>query len=505
MPEPGTNVGVNPEGSGESEAEGIDIEQARELAGFVLHAARRRPRLAIAVFLVVAGLGLTVASTMPKTYSSQVKLLAQRSSAMHIIGGALPQMDAVDNPIKDISAMIMRRDKLIALVKEANLLQRVAETRPRALRFKDRVMAALFGAPSEDDQELNLVRSLEKRLDVAVDDPTSTVVITVDWTNPRLAYDLVTLVEKNFLEARYDTNVEVINDSMAVLDDHAKNELAKVDEALSTYQQVVGDWETKRARSAAAKAATRNLASVGQRSDVATVASARPDADLAKDLEEKRLQIRSAEDVRDRRIEASRQQLAQAELTLTPMHPMVVALQQQLDAMSLPSADYLQLKSDERALMAKIASLSVPATALPAVPHPWAAPSSDAGTEGPSLPIIAPDLDRDGQLQLAQSKLQAAIGGYEAALNRVDAAKVELDITRAAYKHQYMVVTPAELPTAPKKATTQLIGIGALVGGAILALLLATVADLLGGLLLESWQVRRKLRLDVLCELDEPV
>jgi uncharacterized protein involved in exopolysaccharide biosynthesis len=113
-------------------------------------------------------------------------------------------------------------------------------------------------------------------------------------------------------------------------------------------------------------------------------------------------------------------------------------------------------------------------------------------------------LDRDGQLQLAESKLASAIRGYEDALGRLDGAKVELEITRAAYKHQYTVVTPAELPNRPTKPTRQLVATGSLVGATILAILLATISDMLAGRILESWQIRRALKLDVLGELDKP-
>jgi uncharacterized protein involved in exopolysaccharide biosynthesis len=503
MAEQGPNEGIHPGASGEDAGEGIDIEEARELVGFVLHSARRRPRLALLTFMVVAGLGLTVAVTMPLTYSSQVKLLAQRSSAMHIIGGALPQMDAVDNPIKNVSAMIMRRDKLVALVKDANLVQRFVQTRPAALRLKDRIVAALFGQPSEQDMVLGMVRTLEKTLDVTTDDLTSTVVITVEWSNAQLAYDLVTLVQKNFLEARYDSDVEMVTDSIAVLEDHAKNELADVDAELANYQKVVGDWETKRAVRSVSATAPPRIFVPGPRVDVAGVPSARPDPDLAKALEEKRLQIRSAEEAHQRAIESLREQLAQAQAVLTPMHPTVIALQQQLEAMNEPSAEYLELKNEARALMAELAAPNPSAPSLP-VSHLSVIASTDGGPQPTVAPLSAADLDRDGQLQLAQSRLQSASRAYEEALTRLDAAKVELDITHAAYKHQYTVVTPAELPKGPKKPTAQLLALGSIVGGAILGLLLTAVADILGGLILEGWQVRRKLKLDILADLDRP-
>jgi len=81
---------------------------------------------------------------------------------------------------------------------------------------------------------------------------------------------------------------------------------------------------------------------------------------------------------------------------------------------------------------------------------------------------------------------------------------VELDITRTLYKHRYIVVTPAELPNKPKKATAQRIGVGSMVGAALLAIVLSALADLVGGLILESWQVRRRLKIEVLGELDRP-
>jgi uncharacterized protein involved in exopolysaccharide biosynthesis len=118
-----------------------------------------------------------------------------------------------------------------------------------------------------------------------------------------------------------------------------------------------------------------------------------------------------------------------------------------------------------------------------------------------ALPAVA--LERDGTLQLAQSKLAGAIRAYEDAMARIDAAKVELDITEAAYKHRYTVVSPAELPKKPKKATARLVGAGSVLGAALLAVLLAAVLDVLAGLILESWQVRRGLKLEVLGEIEQ--
>ncbi len=489
----------------EAEGEGIDVDRIREMVAFVLHAARRRPKLTAITFGVVAALGVTVAIVMPRAYVAQVKLLAQRSSTIRTLTSSNPQMDAVDNPTKNAAAMIQRRDNLVTLVKEADLVHRFEATRSPALRLKDRVSAALFGAPSAEDKQLSLVFTLEHKLDVTADE--NSVDISVEWSNPKIAYDLVTLVQKNFLEARYDNDVAAVNESIAVLEEHAKNELTHVDAELTEYQKVVA---TTAAKTVMPPTATpRGTYVLGPRIAGVAPIVVMPDPELAKALEEKRAQIRSLEEGQRHTLETLRTQLLQAQATLTPMHPAVIALQQQIDTASQPSPGLVQARSEERDLMAQIvpprpaASPSAPQAGTgPGVRPSTSAAEADASTPDslPALPLN--QLDRDGRLQLAQSKLASAIRSYQDALARIDAARVELDITETAYKHRYTVVSPAEVPAKPKKATAQLVGVGSILGGALLAILLAAALDMAGGLILESWQVKRRLRLEVLGEFD---
>jgi uncharacterized protein involved in exopolysaccharide biosynthesis len=513
-PHAATEAGSDEEGSG-----GVNIDQIREIAGFVLRAPRRRPKLVLCVFLLVATLGVLIGLAMPKTYNSQVKLLAQRSAIRAIAG----QTNGVeDNPTKNVSDMIMRRDNLVALAKEANLVNRNAESRSKILKFKDRVMEKLFGAPSEADLLDGMVATLALKLEVKVTED-SEVVISIDWSDPKLAYDLVTLVQKNFLEARYDSDVAVINDSIQVLEEHAKSELARVDKELDDYAKIVATRAPKTPPPAAAPVV---VPAAGGRTIVirpAATGAAPPaaivDPELAKELEDKRAQMRALEEARQRMLDNLNQQLAQAQLTLTPMHPTVIGLQQQIAQLQEPSPELLQLRSEVRALMAQIAGPLTAANAAPAptaatsivrmLPPPrplMAAATEDAGSAASADPImIAPaNTDRDGPLQLAQSELELAIRSYEDALMRLDASKVELDITGAAYKHRYTVVTPAELPRAPKKSLGRIIEVASVVGGLLLALLFATGLDILGGVILETWQVRRRLKLDLLSELENP-
>ena len=507
MVEQGSPNGFEREGAEDGESEGLDLERIRETVGFVLHASARRPKLTALTFLTVAALGIAVATVMPRTYSATVKILAQRVSAIRTLTSPNPGLD--DNPTKNVAAMITRRDNLLALVKEANLVQRHRETRSAFLKLKDRVFAKFMGTASDEDMQVALAQTLESRLDVTTPDDTS-LSISVEWSNPQLAYDLVTLVEKNFLEARYDGDVAVVTESIAVLEEHAKNELTHVDAELENYQKVIAERGVKQPSMAptAPHSRLRPLAFSARPS--ASSAGPEQDPNVAKQLEDARARLRLLEEEQQRAIDEARQRLTQAQLTLTPMHPTVIALQQQLDTVSQPSAALTELRDQERALMAQIAPpRPAPSAAValrPSLPTLVPDPSASAADSAQPDGLLPPPVfdDRDGVLQLAQSRLGSAIRSYEDAMGSVDRAKVELDVTRAAYKYRYTVVTPAEVPRHPKKATANIVAVGSVLGGALLALLLAAAADMAGGIVLEPWQVRRRLKIDVLGELDIP-
>ncbi|MGD0529849.1 MAG: hypothetical protein ABSE49_32235, partial [Polyangiaceae bacterium] len=218
----------------EDEDEGLDFERVKETLGFVLRAPRRRPKLAAGAFVVVAALGVTAAFTMPRTYNAEVKLLAQANLVVPALsnpGRAVPR-DA-DSPTKNVADQILRRDNLIALARETNLVERYYAARSPALKFKDRLLG---GAGSEDDKLQAVVATLETK--VTVDIKENNVIIGVDWYDPQMTYDLVTTVQKNFQSAQYDDDVAMISDAIAVLEEHAKAEATEVDSALVEYQKL---------------------------------------------------------------------------------------------------------------------------------------------------------------------------------------------------------------------------------------------------------------------------
>ena len=89
------HAGTEREVADDGESDGLDFEHLRELTGFILRSTRRRTKLASLTFVTVAAIGITIATTMPQTYSAQVKLLAQRSSTIRMLSSQNQQMEDV--------------------------------------------------------------------------------------------------------------------------------------------------------------------------------------------------------------------------------------------------------------------------------------------------------------------------------------------------------------------------------------------------------------------------
>jgi uncharacterized protein involved in exopolysaccharide biosynthesis len=493
------NPNLDVEGGESTEDESFDVAIVFEILGFIWRAGLRRPLLAIGVFVVVATAGVSVATNIPKIYNAQVKLLVQRDLVTPALSNPGAIRHEADNPARNVSDMIMRRDNLVALVKETNLVDRWAASRPWGSRWKDRVYEALGAVqPSDEDRVTMLAQTLEKRLVVTSDE--STLTISVDWQDPHIAYELVTLVQKNFIESRYDAAVTAIQDAIEVLEGHAKVEGEQVDRDLAAYQATI-DAQNAPALAPPPPSDEPKSLPVAAVSPTSTRASAAPpDPDLQRALEEKQRQIRVLEEQSDRELESLKQQLLQAQLTLTAQHPTVIALQQRLDTLSKGSPELLMLKSEERALLAQMAVASALSTsAAPAVrfgaPHVLP-PASDKGDKFRV---------EDPRSATARVQLESSMRRYQDVIARLDSARLELDITRTTYQYRYSVITPAEVPRGPKKRTSFMVGVGSVVAGLLLGFLVAAGADFKSGLLLETWQVRRRLKLDVLSELDLPL
>jgi hypothetical protein len=91
---------------------------------------------------------------------------------------------------------------------------------------------------------------------------------------------------------------------------------------------------------------------------------------------------------------------------------------------------------------------------------------------------------------------------HEVADEATDRENVLVDVTRRQARDRFSLAMPAEVPTRPTKPIAQLVAVGSVVAAALLSLLLASALDLPRRKILESWQVRRRLKIDSLGELE---
>jgi len=508
----GADAELPVEGSGEEGEFGLP--QAKQLATFFVRAPRRHPGLAAVTLVVTVALGVAAALFWPRSYDCDVRILAQHQLVLPALDNPNRQVPReADAPTKNAADAILQHDNLVAMIKELDLAARWQATRQPALRLKDAVLS--FGASSkrtEAEQTRDMIDLVRKRLSVSTDE--SSITIAVSWPDRQIGFEIVSFLQKNFLEARYDSNVNVIVEAIHILEERAKPQAAEVDAALADLTKV----ENERRQSlvgvrGSPVADTRQRGGRAPRAPAAvgafTQSTAGADADVARQLEDVRSRIRSITQERDRELMEAHRQLADARATLGPMHPTVVALNEKIAQLEAPPAELQALEQRERQLVAALAapaaSTAAPLpVAPPTVPAPLVVATPTPAPASSTSPSIAESLRDDPQVALASSRLQAASAKYNELLSRIEAANIELEVTRAAFKYQYTVVRPPEIARQPSKPNVPLVLFVTLLAAPLLGMLVAGIRDLVRGRFIEPWQVERHLNLPLLGELNPP-
>jgi uncharacterized protein involved in exopolysaccharide biosynthesis len=467
----------------------FDYELIRDYLGFALRSFRRHRVLAVGSFLAVVVVSALALAALPKTYHTETKILAERNQVMPALGNpsrAIPQ-DA-DAPTRAASEIILRRDNLVALIKQTDLLDQWDATRAPASRAKDAALRLFQGAPDDEARIDALAGLLEKRLKVETGE--GTVTIGIDWPNAQMAFRLVEAAQQNFLEARHAMEVSTIAEAISILEGHAAN----------VRESIYGELEElKRLREAHAK----NLPiSVIVRTP-AQAGRSQAEQDLAQVrvmLVAKRRAIADLEDFRARRLQELQSQLAEQKTTYAAAHPIVVNTEQQISALGRESPQIAQLRREEQELLRDYArqggkqdELNGTAAPLPRLPE---------GVR--DVKHAAPDPQDDEATDYEKTRLRIAVNKYEELLGRIEAARIELDTARAAFKYRYSIVRPAQVPKHAEKPNPVVMILGGVMGGFLLALCLCLLKDVARGRFVERWQIERWLKVPVLAEVDRP-
>src|SRR5438094_2779722 len=382
-----------------------------DMIRLALASAQRHARLIAAFFLLGVGgsIGYLVICT-PK-YRVETTVLTQRAQAL-----PSPIRSTVqDDPTHSANELVHRRENVLALIQQANLYSPAAgppvgETRPPLLaRF-----VGLVSDESADRDPLDgLVKRLDKALVVTTND--ATITISIDWPDPSQAYHLVETATENFLETRHIQEITAIDEVVSMLKGRAAALRDQLDRVTEEAQRQGARQETGSSPAQTSVAATTQSGGVETVRRMAMV-------------ESKERAIQDVEELRRRQLADLQAQLDQRRAVFTDAYPAVIALRQDIEALSHDSPQIVKLRGEHQKLqqeyLARLARRrSVPPSTRPRM-------SQQTGSIG----VEQNEAVRDARFQ------------YQQVVARLNSAQLELDAARVAFKYRYSVIWPAEVP-----------------------------------------------------------
>ena len=488
---PDQNAKQHPPSAEGEPADLFDWALLRDYAGFVVGAVLRHRILVAAVVLVTVATAYGAAAMWPRTWHVESRLLGQRNLIIATLGNpgrAIPWDQ--DAPTRAARETVLRRDNLLSLIKQANLIERWDQTRAPILRFKDSLQG-LFRHPLTDEQKVDMmVGLLEKRLMVSTDD--GTVTLGVDWADGQTAYQIVEAAQQNFLETRHVDEISAITDAISILESHAETVRQNMKEALEELdrmqQPAVGSGgQVTGSRAQPVRAAPRALLD-GDGVNEQQVNQ------LRFQLESKRRAISDLEQFRTRRLVELNDQLAEKRVIYSDQHPEVLDIRERIRTLKEDSPQMVSLKRDVEELEKQYADRE--SRLKPSVPPG----RRTVDTVTSQVTPAGARTEDSPEFEYARGQLRLFMSQYQELTNRADAARIELDTARAAFKYRFKVVRPAQVPNAPTKPNVMAIVLAGVVASMILAVVAAVLTDLRNGLIVERWQVERILGLPVLAD-----
>jgi len=498
---PGGARGGSSGGGGGGRNRGDDEEDGPNIAlgaraSEAARSAKRRKGLSFVVVMICGALTVLAAIFAPRTYEVEARVLVQRTTA--ITGQANQQQymtpEEQRNIAKEYEEQVMSHDNVLAIVRQKDLVNRWDDMRQPHRRLIDKINRKLGKpAPTDDEKFEALVNNIRSRMKVWVD--ATTVTIKLDWSEPEAARDIVDAAVKNFLEARFQSEVGVIPERLKILEagvtqahkdlETSANELVRLqrlNDPNKKVQVVIPQLPTG--------------VHTGPRIDDTQIDPAQKAR-----LDNVRQQIAVLQEAKLRRVAELNQELIQKRQTLAEGHPDIIALKQTIAATEADPPQLAKLRAEERQILDEIAQkqktdaasrAAAEANAPKPKPVAVAVPKPDA-------PPVQPDVvaGQAKNVQDAQVLFDAVTKKYTDLVNQLDAARIEMKTAEAAFKQRYKVTHPAEVPAGPKRPVA-LIAIAIGVLSTIAAVLLvAALADRFSGIFFEPRDVRDRLGLPV--------
>lgn len=476
---PGRGGGGGRRGGGrqDDEEQTSLMDRARDAA----KAAGRRKALTAFVSTICLAMTVVAAIFAPKSYEVEGKVLVTRAT---LIGAAAAYVSPEEQKAtaKQFEEQVKSRDNILALIKQAQLVERWDSMRQPHRRIMDQLGSKLGGTPFTDEQKFDaLMKTLDAKLRVNVDD--ATVSIFVEWSDPTAARDIVANAIKNFQDARYGVEIGAINEQLKILESNvarAQGEVAAAATELAIRQREINT--TKAPDATVQKYISR-----------AAAAPPPPGADpaLVKKLEQIRGEKQALEDQRAQRVGQLKNQLQELQQQYADGHPSVKAMKDSIRAAEADPPALSALKTQEADVLAQIEAQKNAA--------PKEAPKPTGGQV--ALPVVAA-VDagipaRPKSISDVQAEFDTARNKYDQLTTKLEAARIQAQSEEAGFKRRYSVTRPAELPPGPKRPSGLIAALLGLALTVLAALATAAIADRFSGIFFEPRHVRDRLGIPV--------
>jgi uncharacterized protein involved in exopolysaccharide biosynthesis len=472
---------------------GIDAETVRSYVSYAKRALRLHR--VVATLVVVVGCTLTVLALryLPRTFSCKTVLMAQGSQVL--------DRNSMGSPLDGAVNLIMRHENLENIIRDIDLEKKFEQRRPPLLRFKDEMLARMFGPPNETVKTAILVGTLESRLGVAVEN--GTLVINADWSDGSTAAEVADAARESFVRARHTTEMSAFEEKLAILDGHAQRARKEVEELASQVRAIHGDRMA--AKVAAGEASASPETDAAPRGSRRRIVDPDPGDDSQRELlDTKRKRLAELQADQQRRIHEEEARLADLKLRLGPSHPDVITEMQRLQLAQQTSPEIASLEDELKGLEASQRS----AEYLPKRAFSGGRSGGAGGAPATTPEVLPPDiwrlLEQEDIDPTLVAQLRGAVTQYGRLRDDIRSGRVDLDTAQAAFNYRYKVVLPADPPSRPSKPKPALIFFGGLVLSLVLGLLLVPILlELRQGVVVARWQVHM-IALPILGELRLP-
>jgi uncharacterized protein involved in exopolysaccharide biosynthesis len=495
----------------------IDFRAMKNWLEFALRASRQRRRLVFSVAGAMFVIAVILVNVIPKTYRVQSRILAQKNSALALRGDTNGE-----SATKSAADLVSRRENVLNLVKQTNLVAEWKAHRGALARAKDAVKG-LVSQPMTEQQETDALADYLLTKMLVYNDETS-VTFQVDWRDPVMAYRLADALQRGYLDTRHVQEVSSLAEAVSIYEGRASTIRDQVNAAVLELQELRARKQKEEKNKPAEKEPPKEPAAdkAAQPGQPAVQPAAAPAeapeviekrqqriAELGVAIESKERMLNDLESTRVRRLNDLQAKLQELRAVYTEQHPAVTELKQGIISQSQESPQVGHLRDELKQLRAESDQLRVANGGTPGRAGRGGGGRPASVTAGGGLgDVIRIEQEsaeeRDPEIEYARSKLRFAIQSYQTNAAEIDKTVVDLKTAEAAFKYRYTVVTPPELPKGPIAPKAVPIVLAALIGGLLIGLIGAVALELRQGTLYAPWQVENGLSLRVLSNVSLP-